>query len=247
MNTVGTLENLAKGERIYSVRFMNDRAYVVTFKQTDPLFVIDLANASEPKVIGEVKLPGFSNYLHPYSETILIGVGKEATDNAERGVETGGVKVSLFDVADPAAPKEITSLVLGGRGSDSSVLYDHKAFLFSADKQLLVLPVSLTKAGSQNYSVEFQGAAVFKITPTSIAERGRVYHAASAERKAAGFTPTEPIQRSLYIGDNLYTVSQALIQINNLESLATVKSIALPLPVIQQGKPMPLAEPAATR
>lgn len=235
MKTVGNLENLAKGERIYSARFMGDRAYVVTFKQTDPLFVIDLSEPTAPKVAGELKIPGFSSYLHPYSDTILIGIGKEATDKGDQGVELGGLKLSLFDVADPAAPKEISSLVIGGKGSDSSVLYDHKALLFSADRELLVIPAGLTKPNSNNYQQEFQGALVFRIKADSIAERGRIGHNAN-----------DYITRSLYINDQLYTLSTSTLQINNLESLAVTKKITLPQQNIGGGdKPMPLTEPAA--
>lgn len=234
MKTIGNLENLAKGERIYSARFMGERAYVVTFKQTDPLFVIDLSEPTAPTVAGELKIPGFSSYLHPYSETILIGIGKEATDKGDQGVELGGLKLSLFDVADPAAPKEISNLIIGGKGSDSSVLYDHKALLFSADRELLVIPAGLTKLGSNNYQQEFQGALVFRIKADSITERGRIGHNA-----------TDYITRSLYINDQLYTLSASTLQINNLETLAVTKRISLPQQNVGGGdKPMPMTEPA---
>jgi len=232
MKQIGALEDLAKGERIYSARFMGDRAYVVTFKQTDPLFVIDLSTPGAPFVAGELKIPGFSSYLHPYSETVLIGVGKEAEDKGEQGVETKGLKVSLFDVSDPRAPKEIKSLIFGGRGSDTPVLYDHKAFLFSAEKNLLVIPASLTGVNSTNYSIEFQGALVFDIKADALAERGRIAHSLST-----------PIQRSLYIGDVLYTFSPNLIQSNNLDKLALVKKIELPADSAPEIKPMPVDLP----
>ncbi len=232
MKQIGVLEDLAKGERIYSARFMGERAYVVTFKQTDPLFVIDLSNPSAPFVAGELKIPGFSSYLHPYSETVLIGVGKEAEDKGELGVETKGVKVSLFDVADPKAPKEIKSLTFGGRGSDTPVLYDHKAFLFSAEKNLLLIPASLTGINSTNYSIEFQGALVFDISATTLIERGRISHSLST-----------PIQRSLYIADDVYTFSQSLIQSNKLDKLGLVKKIELPAESVPQVSPMPVDLP----
>jgi uncharacterized secreted protein with C-terminal beta-propeller domain len=245
MNTVGSVENLAAGERIYSVRFMGDRGYVVTFKQTDPLFVLDLANPQSPTVLGQVKLPGFSNYLHPFNETVLIGIGKEATDKGDLGVELGGVKISLFDVSDPATPKEITSLVLGGRGSDSIAMYDHKAVLFSADKQLLSIPVTLTRVGSSDYTPDFQGALVMRVTASSLVERGRISHLASSARKAQGYGSFEQIQRTLYIGDYLYSLSQAQIQIHDLEKLSSVKEINLPLPTPIIDKPIPFSTPGS--
>jgi uncharacterized secreted protein with C-terminal beta-propeller domain len=232
MKQIGALENLAQGERIYSARFMGKRAYVVTFKQTDPLFVIDLSDARSPRVAGELKIPGFSSYLHPYNETVLIGVGKEAEDRGDQGVDTKGLKISLFDVADMSAPKEIANLQIGGRGSDSSVLYDHKAFLFSAEKNLLVIPATLTAPNSTNYNVEFQGAIVLRVSPTEVSERGRIGH-----------DSTISIQRSLYVGDTLYTLSPNFIQSNSLDSLAIIKKIALPAEAMPENKPMPVDLP----
>lgn len=246
MKTVGTLENLAGGERIYSTRFIGDRAYVVTFKQTDPLFALDLSEPTNPKVLGQVKLPGFSSYLHPYNENVLIGIGKEAVDKGSQGVEVGGLKVSLFDVSDPANPKEITNLNIGGKGSDASVLYDHKALLFSEDKQILSFPVNLTKEGSNNYQLDFQGAIVLDIKADSLKLKGKIYQPTSTERKNSGFGDYESIQRILYIGDNFYSISSAAVQINKIDNLEKLNSIALPVSTnnIEPGKPMPLSSPA---
>lgn len=128
MKIVGSVERLALGERIYSVRFMQDRAYLVTFKQTDPLFVIDLKNPVNPRVLGELKIPGFSNYLHPYDNDYLIGIGKDTKETEWGGVRTLGLKLSLFDVSDVSDPKEVDTYVMGDAGSDSIALNDHKAF-----------------------------------------------------------------------------------------------------------------------
>ena len=125
MKVVGKVEKLAEGEKIYSVRFMQNRAYLVTFKQIDPLFVIDLEDPTNPKVLGELKIPGFSNYLHPYDETTLIGLGKDS------GNWNAGLKLSLFDVSDVKNPKEIDNYVFENGRGDSIALNDHKAFLFS--------------------------------------------------------------------------------------------------------------------
>ena len=113
LEQVGMIENLAKGERIYSVRFMQDKAYIVTFRQIDPLFVIDTSNPEKPKLLGELKIPGFSNYLHPISDNILLGIGQDADE--ETGAQ-GGIKLSLFDVSDTAKPKEVDSIILGESG-----------------------------------------------------------------------------------------------------------------------------------
>src|SRR3989338_3062432 len=145
MNIVGKLEDLAPGERIYSTRFMGDRAYMVTFRQIDTLFVIDLSG--EPKVLGQLKITGVSQYIHPVNDTHIIGIGKEAT---EQGFFQG-LKMSLFDVSDVANPKEVSKFVIGDRGTESQVLYDHKAFLYSPDKNLLVLPVMVAEIDRSKY------------------------------------------------------------------------------------------------
>lgn len=134
LKTVGSVENLAEGEQIYSVRFMQDRAYMVTFKQMDPLFVIDLKDPKAPKVLGKLKIPGFSNYLHPYDENTLIGLGRDTKENEWGGATNGGVKLSLFDVSDVENPKEIDSYVIGDSGASSIALDDHKAFFFRTIK-----------------------------------------------------------------------------------------------------------------
>lgn len=252
LKTVGTIEDLAKGERIYSARFMGDRAYIVTFKQTDPLFVIDLSQPTAPTVLGLLKIPGFSNYLHPYDETTLIGIGKEATDNGEQGVDVQGLKVSLFNVADPTSPKELASIALGGRGSDSVALYDYKAFLFSKEKNLLVLPATLTQKGTTDYQALFQGAIVFNVTATTLAEQGRINFRLPSEISAQKVYTDDTARRSLYIGDDLYVLSSATLKAAPLNSLRVSRSLDLPLPEQPQGVvPMPRdgaiepAEPAA--
>lgn len=228
LKLVGTLENLAPGERIYSVRFMNNRAYMVTFRNTDPLFVIDLSDSNNPKVLGMLKIPGFSDYLHPYDETTLIGIGKQ-TDDSSGSVRVKGLKLSLFDVSQVDQPREISTYELGGRGSDSLALHDHKAFLFSRDKKLLVIPVYLTKETSDNSwgELEFSGAAVFNIDKSGFSLRGKISHtelSLKSGRDWYGYYGNE-VKRSLYIENNLYTLSGNMLKVNNLSDLSEVKKI----------------------
>ncbi len=145
---MGALTGLAKGETIYSARFMGDMAYLVTFEQVDPLFALDLSDPSAPVVLGELKIPGYSGYLHPYDENHLIGVGKEVTlaktDWSTEPVPLNqGVKISLFDTSDKKNPVEVYHTVIGDRGSECDVIWNHKAFLFKQEKNLLVLPMSV--------------------------------------------------------------------------------------------------------
>jgi len=228
LKQVGALEKLAPGERIYAARFMQNRVYLVTFKQTDPLFAIDLKDPKNPKVLGELKIPGFSTYLHPYSDTILIGLGKDAEDRGTAGVLTKGLKLALFDVADVSKPKEITSYVLGGRGSESLALYEHKAFLFSKEKNLLAIPVYLRDDAKNLASNNFEGAAVFKITDKKIELQGKIEHTdGSQPSNVFNRYGDNEVLRALYIKDMLYTFSNSFLKLNKLDNLDLVKKIEI--------------------
>ncbi|MBS3150107.1 beta-propeller domain-containing protein, partial [Candidatus Woesearchaeota archaeon] len=137
LKLIGSLEDLAPGETIYSARFMGKRGYLVTFKKVDPFFVIDL---------GKLKIPGFSDYLHPYDENHIIGIGKEAVE-AKQGdfAWYQGMKLAIFDVSDVNNPVELHKITIGDRGTDSEALHEHKAFLFDREKQLLVIPITLAE------------------------------------------------------------------------------------------------------
>lgn len=230
MRVVGSLEDMAKGESIYSVRFMGTRAYIVTFRQVDPLFVIDLSTAEKPAVLGQLKVPGFSNYLQPYSDTVMIGIGKEATDKGEQGVQLGGLKASLFDVSDPAAPREIGNVALGGQGSDSSALYDYKAVLFSREKGIIALPASLTAKGATDYRAEFQGLLVLNVSPEKISERGRLAFRLPEQMMKNNIYSDDTVRRGLYIGDVLYAYSPATLKASRLDNLASLSTLDLPQP-----------------
>jgi len=212
MDIIGSLKDLAKDEQIYSTRFMGDKLYMVTFRQVDPFFVIDLSDPRNIKELGHVKIPGFSRYLHPYDENTIIGLGQEAT---EQGRPTG-LKISLFDVSDPTSPKEIAKYVATGRYSSSAAEYEHKAFLFSKAKSLLVIPAySYDWDGGDSYN----GALVFNITKESITLRGLIDH--------GGQYGGASVERSLYIEDELFTKSPSLLRINALSDLEGIKDVKL--------------------
>jgi inhibitor of cysteine peptidase len=143
LQTVGKLENLGTGENFHAARFMGNRCYLVTFQRTDPLFVIDLSQPNNPKLLGELIIPGYSDYLHPFDETHLIGLGKDAVAAEGNFAWYLGLKLSIFDVGDVNNPKEIAKFNIGDRGTSSEALYEPKAFLFDSTKGLLVLPVDL--------------------------------------------------------------------------------------------------------
>lgn len=176
---VGQVGGLGKNERIYSVRYVGPTAYVVTFRQTDPFYTVDLSNPAAPKVLGELKIPGYSGYLHPISATQVLGVGQNATDEGR----VTGTKVSLFDVSNLASPKEVNSWTLPG--SNTQAEFDHHAFLYWADKKIAVLPIQLYGGGGGVVrpgiaaplpDQPFMGAIVLSIDGT-IKELGRIEHA----------------------------------------------------------------------
>ena len=235
LTTVGTLENLAEGENLHSVRFMGNKCYLVTFKKTDPLFVIDLGEPTAPKVLGLLKIPGYSDYLHPYDENLLIGVGKETVEASEGDFAWyQGVKLSLFDVSNVNDPKQLTKYVIGDRGTDSPILRDHKAFLFDKSNDgLLVIPVNLFDIDETKYppgpstygTFVWQGAYVFNLTPTGgFVLNGNVTH---IENQDDLYNGDNWVNRALYIGNTLYTVSNAKVKLNSLENLALIAEVAL--------------------
>jgi inhibitor of cysteine peptidase len=240
LNITGSLTDLAPGETIYSARFMGERGYLVTFKQVDPLFVIDLSDPSYPKELGYLKVTGYSDYLHPYDENHIIGIGKETTDAGEFAWYQG-VKISLFDVTDVSNPREISKLEIGDRGTDSPVLWDHKAFLFDKLRNLLVMPILEAKVDVTKYSEAelawaygepvYQGAYVFDISiDNGLQLKDRITHIedpADLEQGYYYYYSPYSIQRSLYIDDILYTISGAKIKMNDLENLDYINEVQL--------------------
>lgn len=246
MERVGAVEDLAPGETIYSVRFMGDKGYVVTFKKVDPLFVLDLSKPTEPEVLGKLKIPGYSDYLHPYDENHIIGIGKDTTE-AEGGnfAWYQGLKLAVFDVTDPTNPVQMHQEIIGDRGTESPVLDDHKALLFDRERELFVIPVTLAEIDEAlkdsqafswnspaNGSYTFQGALVYHLTLDSGFElRDRITHVADQEEflKLGSFYPSydDVISRSLYIEDGLYTLSESTLKINALDDLEELKTISL--------------------
>lgn len=236
MNIVGKLENLAKGEKIYSTRFMGTKCYMVTYKTVDPLFVIDISNPTSPRVLGELKIPGYSKYLHPIGENYLIGFGEDSIEksymdwNGEQRVTayTNGLKLAIFDVSDFNNPKEIHSIKIGGRGSYSELLYNHKALLYDEERGIFAFPATICKeAGTYDNGVpmygktEFAGVLVYNLSvEDGISLRGKINH-------NNGKVYYHDIERVLYIGDVLYTASPNMIKANNINTIEEVGRVYL--------------------
>lgn len=246
MQAKGKIEGIAPGERIYSARFMGNQAYMVTFRQVDPFFVIDLTDPSQPKILGKLKIPGYSDYLHPYDENHIIGFGKDTIEGKSYdGAPMAyyqGMKVAVFDVSNVSNPVEMNKVIIGDRGTDSELLNNHRALLFSREKNLLAFPVSVAEinpaSAGQNQnsfpaygSFSFQGAYIYNISLTGgLQYKGRITHISQEDYLKAGdyyAAPDSSIQRILYIGDVLYTVSPSQIQAHQISDLKFVGSLKL--------------------
>ena len=228
LEIVGKIENLAKGEEIYSVRFMGNRAYMVTFVQTDPLFVIDLSEPTNPVVLGELKIPGYSEYLHPYDETHIIGFGENTTTNKYGGVVTDGMKMALFDVSNPNNPKELYSVDIGEKGTYSELLSNHKALLFSKEKNIIAFPISIREEdGEYDTKLTFQGAIVYGLDLNEgFTLKGTIAHM-QIEDGYRDYEYSKVIERIIYIKDNLYTLSKGLVKSTNMETMQEQSSLEI--------------------
>jgi inhibitor of cysteine peptidase len=239
MKTIGKIEGLAKGERIYSTRFIGDKAFMVTFKNTDPLFVLDLKNPEIPKVLGELKIPGFSTYLHPYDANHIIGIGMDTDIKMNGNTEvsyTKGMKLAIFDVTDLSNPIQEFMTTLGDRGTYSEVLNNHKAILFSKEKNLLAFPVSINEQNTDNKNY-FQGAVVYNIDLKSgFTLKGRISHNSASNTNTASPSPSAKplnnnmqaqISRVIYINDNIYTISDKAVKANSIADLSEKGSLEI--------------------
>lgn len=230
LKIVGRLENLATTEQIYAARFMGDRVYLVTFKKTDPLYAISLSDPTKPSVLGAIKIPGYSTYLHPVDKNgnKLIGLGRDAEENSDGSVKVKGLKLALFDFTDLNQPKELDSYLIGDSSSDSIALQDHKAFLYSEEKNLLAIPAVLR----ENNKLTFAGTLVFNIVNNKFALKGKIDHSEGGNFSSADYWDgygyyDNSVKRSLYIKESLYTFSNKFLKINNLNDLSTIKNIIL--------------------
>jgi uncharacterized secreted protein with C-terminal beta-propeller domain len=245
LERISEIEDISPGEQIYSTRFTGDKAYIVTFKNIDPFFTIDLSDARNPRVIGYLKIPGFSTYLHPYDDNHIIGIGKDTIASSDPSFAWyQGLKIALFDVSNFENPKELDKVIIGDRGTDSSALYDHKAFLFDREKELLVIPISLHEISEEiknQYNEEpasaygeftYQGAYVYKLNLDGFEYIGRITHMSEEEKQTTEFwwywyKSSSYISRSQYIGNVLYTISDKMVKMNNLEGLSEINCLNL--------------------
>jgi len=231
LEIVGELEEIAPDESIFSTRFMGDRLYMVTFQQIDPFFVIDLSSDT-PKILGELKIPGFSNYLHPYDEEHVIGVGRDTKEIENGRVQQLGIKVALFNVADVNNPKVVDDIIIGDSSTQSEALHNHKAFFFDKSREILSIPISANiesldiSTSSKMFAPEYNrwsGFYVFDLNKSDgISTKGTITHSDSDSRYY-GMNNA----RTFYIEDVLYTASQGYLKMNSFDELNEINSIKL--------------------
>ena len=231
LKIVGELEEIAPDESIFSTRFMEDRLYMVTFQQIDPFFVIDLSSDT-PKILGELKIPGFSNYLHPYDEEHVIGVGRDTKEIENGRVQQLGIKVALFNVADVNNPKVVDDIIIGDSSTQSEALHNHKAFFFDKSREILSIPISADiesldiSTSSKMFAPEYNrwsGFYVFDLNKSDgISTKGTITHSDSDSRYY-GMNNA----RTFYIEDVLYTASQGYLKMNSFDELNEINSIKL--------------------
>ena len=261
LEQVGQVGGLGEGERIFAVRFMGDTGFVVTFRQVDPLYTVDLSDPTNPVVVGELKIPGFSTYLHPVDPGLLLGVGQDATEEGQ----TTGSQVSLFDVSNLSDPQRVDQLGLG-ENSYSSVDWDPKSFLYWGADDLAVVPVSSWGWDEATQSESSSNAAVLiRIGENgTLTEVGRIGHPTTSECDGVIYeedlliepaTPSEDaeasfveepepaiaveppqgeycwnyqpeIRRSVVIDNQIFTVSEAGVRVNELDGLGDVAWIS---------------------
>lgn len=220
LKEIGVVDGLGNNEQVYAVRFLGTQGYVVTFRQTDPLYVIDLSDPTAPTLTGELKIPGYSAYLHPVGDGLLLGVGQSATDQGR----VQGTQLSLFDVSDPANPQLLSTLPIGGY---SEAEWDHHAFLYWPEDGTIVLPVSPGWANcgpidclAGTLANQGGGVVVAQLQGTTLVGRGTI------SNNDANFNVCwNPLQRSMVIGSELVTIGMAKAQFTDRATLTTRDSV----------------------
>ena len=251
LKQIGISDNVTKGEKMYSSRFIGDKVYFVTYKTIDPLFVMDLSNETKPKILGKLKIPGYSTYLHPYDENHIIGIGMETKEIINRNsngkvisttAKVVGMKMALFDVSNVNSPVQISSVVIGDSRTTSAILTNPKALLFSKEKSLIAIPVN-------NYSQDFEVTSSnnYETMINNYTKYGKPYNAEGyfvyninvqdgfklkgvithEKTNATYYYSNSKLLRGLYIDNNLYTVSETMIKVNELDSLKAVGELKL--------------------
>jgi uncharacterized secreted protein with C-terminal beta-propeller domain len=231
LTQLGQIGNVGTGEDIRSVRFDGDRGFLVTFKKTDPLFVFDLKDATAPKLLGELQIPGFSTYMQPLDTNHMLAIGFTADDQGSYAF-FNGIQIQIFDVTDLANPTLQWKTVIGTRGSNSEALTNHLAFNYFAPKKMLALPITVCEGGgngSFGTNMTFAGLMAFDISlDTGIKEHGRLPFldpstvAAGTDCGTWWTSSKSLVKRSIFMDDYIYGMSDAQLRVAALSSMSSV-------------------------
>ncbi|MCP3139996.1 beta-propeller domain-containing protein [Pyxidicoccus xibeiensis] len=232
---LGRSEDLAKGERIFSVRFVGKKGYVVTFRQTDPLFTFDLSDPANPRKVGELKIPGFSTYIHPVGDTHLLTLGEHRDDTGTW--QSRALKLSMFDVSDLANPRETFTHLLGSNSSGSEALYEHKAFNYFPAKGLLAVPFTDWNYNATDYWSGFRSELrVFRVdtatgfTPVGAVSMRDVYQTFNYHNWSWYWTPS--VRRSVMADDFVYAITDGGLRVAHVNALQTPVATSLFMPPV---------------
>jgi len=238
MKKISSLRGIAPGEKIYSARFVDGKAYLVTFRTIDPLFVVDIKNPSMMKILGKLKIPGYSNYLHPYNDNYLIGFGYNVGQDIDGFDVRLGYKISLFDVRDYTKPKELSVLNIGEEGSYSYLGNNHKMLMFDTKRNIFALPIFEVSTKKEKYSgynyteyEYFYGAFVIQFSNEKLKIKGKISHSDSKNVSELAdeynTDSRQKIQRIVQIGDNIYTLSYSIVKVNDINTMTEIKTLKL--------------------
>ncbi|MCI8700546.1 MAG: hypothetical protein HFJ47_04320 [Clostridia bacterium] len=214
LEEIGKVTGFGKEEKIYSVRYTEDKAYVVTYKRTDPLFVIDLSVPSNPQILGELKIPGYSTYLHQYDETHLIGFGYDTKEDGTL-ITTNGLKMVMFDISDVNNPKELYKVTIGDQNTNSELIYNHKALLYSRDNNIIAFPLATYARKDINSRV-----AIYEID----LDKGFILKG-EISNKITNYENF--IERIVYVDNAYYTLSYKFIKVVSMDTLNLIKEIEI--------------------
>lgn len=238
MKKISSLRGIDPKEKIYSARFVDGKAYIVTFRMIDPLFVVDIKNPSMMKILEQLKIPGYSNYLHPYSDKYLIGFGYNVGQDIYGSDIRLGYKISLFDVSDYTKPKELSVVNIGEEGSYSYLGNNHKMLMFDSKRNIFALPIFEVSSKKERYYNHdytkydyFYGVFVIQLSNEKLKIKGKISH---SDSKNAGELANEynknsrqKIQRIVQIGDNIYTLSHSMLKVNDINTMEELKTLKL--------------------
>jgi uncharacterized secreted protein with C-terminal beta-propeller domain len=223
LTSIGKIEDIAEGESIYAVRFIGQRGYLVTFVKIDPLFTLDLSDPYHPEIVGELKVPGYSDYIHPLSIDYLLTIGKDVT-LFEGTAWYQGIRLSLFDVGDFENPTLLHTEIIGDRGTHSEALYDHKAFTYWVSNNLLAIPIDLYEITSPGYPYDYGQYQYSGLFIYEISAEGGFTHLGTIRKNHFEYDYSLSWTRGLFINDHVFAVEQNAVHSAEYNAISTTTS-----------------------